>query len=626
MEKSNNPLKSFLKRSITKKSSKSSDVIFKLDLTEKPTNLSKGFFNWTFLAVISGAIILVNIIGSLVNGRIDMTEDKRYSLTPGTIKFLEGTTNLSNRISLKIYLEGELPADIKHFRNTLEAKLKEFKELAGDRLEYTFINPNNGTENEQQALFESLYAKGKGITPMDIVYMENGKQSQLMLWPGATIDYGGTTMQSIQFLPGTPPGKPYYLDDIQEVIENSVNNLEYMLISSLRRITQVEKPRIAFLQGHGELSYAETQRARALLAPYYNIADITIRDSLNALTDVDGLIIARPKSKFDEKELYIIDQYLMRGGRIMCFLDALHLDEDSLNKNGQTHTTRYSTGLERMLFDYGLKLNDNLVIDGNCAPKPVPFSKQSLIPWYFHVLATPTNHPIARNLEPVSLKYSSEIQFVGNSNNVLTPILTSSTNSNVTGLAPLVNLAMYLNYPTNELIANPTDTVNKRCLAGLAEGNFESYYRQRIVEEYTSSPLAKFKEKSVKEGKVLLVGNGSFIANAYDSMPTSDSSRYQYRPKMDLNDLRMVRELAQYRIPLYIGNQEFLQNMVDYMLGDNSVLDIRSRQIDIHELDKEKIKNEGTFYKVLNILLPIVIILLLATAMYTIRKRKYIRK
>ena len=587
---------------------------------------SKGIFNWSFFAIAIVAVILLNIISSFLYKRIDMTEDKRYSLSAGTIDFLENPDNFQNRLSLKIYFDGKLPAELKHFRNAIEDKLKEFKQYAGDRIEYQFIDPNVGSENEQQALFESLYGKGKGILPMDIVYMKDGSQSQMMVWPGAVIDYGGSTVNTIQFLPGTTPGKPYDLNGITGMIENSINNMEYMLISSLRRATQKSKPRVGFLQGHGELTFAQTQRARSLIAPYYAIADVAINDSLAALENIDGLIIARPTQKFSDRELYIIDQFVMRGGRLMCFLDALNLDEDSLNKNGMTHTTRNETGLERMLFDYGLKLNDNYVVDARCAPKPVPFAKQSMIPWFFHVLASPTKHPISRNLEPVSLKYASEIQFVGNSTNTLTPVLTSSANSNVTGLAPMVNLGMPLNYGKNpELIGNPTAEVNKRCLAGLAEGKFKSYFKNRIVEEFANNPVAKYKDQSTKEGKVLLIGNGRFIANSYDSMQAKNGIDFMYRPT-EFNDLRMDAELAQVGVPLYFGNQEFFQNLADYMLGDHSVIDIRSRQIDIHAIDKEKIKSDATFYKIINLLLPVVLVLLFALVMSYIRKRKYVQK
>jgi gliding-associated putative ABC transporter substrate-binding component GldG len=588
--------------------------------------ITKGLFNWTFLGIVVIALILINIISSFLYTRIDMTEDQRYSLTNGTVAFLENEEQFKNRISIKIYLEGNLPAEIKHFRDEIEAKLVEFKQIAGDRIEYQFLDPNVGTEGEKQALFEQLYAKGKGIMPLEIVYMKDGSQSKMMLWPGAVIDYGGTTVQTIQFLPGTPVEHPYVLDELTDLIDNSTKNLEYILVSSLRKTTQVKKPRIAFLQGHGELNFQQTQRVRSLIAPYFSIADITINDSVAALDNVDGLIIARPTQKFSDKDLFVIDQFVMKGGRLMCFIDALYLNEDTLNRNGSTHTMRYETGIERMLFDYGLKLNDNYVVDVSCVDKPVPFANQSKIPWFFHVLATPTKHPISRNLEPVSLKYTSQVDSISGETYKFSTVLTSSTNASVTGLAPMVSLGMPLNYGENPvLVPNPTEERNKVILAGLTEGKYESHFKNRIVEEYSNNPAARFLAKSSKEGKVLLIGNGRLIANSYDSMPARNGQGYMYRPTQ-FNDLRMDLEMASINIPVYFGNQEFFQNLVDYMLGDNSVLDIRSRQIDIHAIDKEKVKADATFYKIINLLIPVVLVLIFAFVMGIIRKRKYVQK
>lgn len=592
-------------------------------MSEKKT-LIKGMYNWTFLSIVIVAIILINVISSFLNKRWDITEDQRYSLSKGTIAYLKDEESFKNRLTIRIYFEGNLPSELKMFRNAIEDKLKEFKEYAGKRIEYQFINPNpeNATEGEIRELQETLYAKGKGILPMDVVYMKDGAQNQILMWPGAVIDYEGSTVNTVQFLPGTPPGKPYQLQGITDMIQNSINNLEYMLTSAIRRATQNKKPRIGFLQGHGELSYANTQRMRSLISPFYAIADVTLNDSLAALENFDGLIIARPRSQFSDKDLYIIDQFVMKGGRLMCFLDALEINEDTLNANGQTHTTRYNTGLDKMLFDYGLKLNENYVIDAQCVPKPVPFAKQSMIPWFYQVLATPTAHPIARNLEFVSLKYTSEVQFVGTDKNVMSPILTSSTNSTRTGLAPMVNLGMALNYgKVPELVPNPNDEANKVCLAGLVEGTFESHFKNRIVDEFANNPIAKFKDRSLKEGKILLVGNGRFIANKADSM-VNNNGVMMYRPQQ-INDLRFDENLAQLGVPHSFGNQEFIQNMTDYMMGDNSIIDIRSKQIDVHAIDNEKVKSSAGFYKIINLIIPCGIILLLAFLMHFLRKKKY---
>lgn len=592
-------------------------------MAEKKKLLS-GLFNISFLGVVIAVAVLLNIISSFMYTRIDMTSDKRYSLAEGTIDYLKQSENFESRLSLKIYLSGNLPAELEHFRMAIEDKLKEFKQYAGNKIEYQFVDPNIGTDEEQQELHDQLWAKGQGILPMNVVYSKDGEQSQLLLWPGATIDYGGSTTNVVQFLPGSKTGQPFPLNGMSETIQNSINNLEYVLISAIRRATQKTKKRIAFLQGHDELTFAQTQRARALLSPYYNVTDVSLNDSIHALDNVDGLIIARPRDKFSDKDLYLIDQFVMKGGRLMCLLDQLYLPEDTLMRYGQTNTIRYDNGLDRLLFDYGIKINDNYVIDAYCAPKQIPLANKPMIPWFYHVMSSPTSHPISRNVEPVSLKYTNEIQFVGNSPDVaLTPVLTSSSNSNATGLAPMVSLAMPMNYGENpELAPDPDNEANKKCLAGLAEGMFTSYFKNRIVDAFVKNPDAKYKEKSEKEGKVFVIGNGRFIANQYDSMPNKLGTGMMYKPKQ-LNDLQFSEELMRMQIPHFFGNQEFFQNLTDYMMGDNSVLDIRSRQIDIHHIDQEKVKAGASFYKIINMVLPVGIIVLLAFTMHYLRRRKY---
>ena len=172
----------------------------------KKLNLFKGVYNWSFFLILIGAIVLVNIIGAYVYARYDATTDKRYSLSQGTIDYLENTENFSDRISIKIYLAGNLPAEIQRFKNAMEDKLKEFKKHAGSRIEYTFVDPMQGSDSDREYLHESIYNKGNGIIPMGLIYMKDGAQNNLMLWPGAEIDYAGSTVNSIQFLPGTPQG------------------------------------------------------------------------------------------------------------------------------------------------------------------------------------------------------------------------------------------------------------------------------------------------------------------------------------------------------------------------------------------------------------------------------------
>jgi gliding-associated putative ABC transporter substrate-binding component GldG len=592
-------------------------------------NFTKGLYNWTVLGLLAAVLVLLNFIGSMLYFKLDMTKDQRYSLAQSTVNYLSDKKNFENRISIQIYLDGNMPSELKNFQNALKDKLKDFKRIAGTRVEFLFTDPNVGTEDEINALRSQLYDRGKGILPLEILYLKDGTQSQMLLFPGALLSYSvnGITKEGVvQLLPGTQPGRPYALEQMTEIIENALNNLEYNLLSAMRRLTQTSKPTIAFLQGHGELNPAETMRARALISPYYQIKDVALKDSIAALQDVDGLIIADPQTPFSQKDLYLIDQFVMRGGKLLCFMNTLALNEDTLNATGMTHTSRKNLLLDRLLFDYGIKIKENYVLDANCAPKIVPFAETAFLPWFYHMLATPSLHPMTRNVDPISLKYANEIEFVQVAKAQLTPILTSSSNAIPSGLQPLVNLALPLNYGKNpKLVENPDDEINKLCVAGLSEGFYQSHFKNRIVAEFANSKDANYLEESQKETKILVVGNGSFIRNSYDSiLDPKKINSYLYRP-IAINELKVDAELAQRRIPIVFGNQELFQNMVDYMMGDNSVLDIRSRQIDIKEIDKEKIKSAALFYKSINMLTPLLVILALAFVMNWIRLRRYTR-
>lgn len=592
-------------------------------------NFTKGLYNWTVLGLLAAVLVLLNFIGSMLYFKLDMTKDQRYSLAQSTVNYLSDKKNFENRISIQIYLDGNMPSELKNFQNALKDKLKDFKRIAGTRVEFLFTDPNVGTEDEINALRSQLYDRGKGILPLEILYLKDGTQSQMLLFPGALLSYSvnGITKEGVvQLLPGTQPGRPYALEQMTEIIENALNNLEYNLLSAMRRLTQTSKPTIAFLQGHGELNPAETMRARALISPYYQIKDVALNDSIAALQDVDGLIVADPQTPFSQKDLYLIDQFVMRGGKLLCFMNTLALNEDTLNATGMTHTSRKNLLLDRLLFDYGIKIKENYVLDANCAPKIVPFAETAFLPWFYHMLATPSLHPMTRNVDPISLKYANEIEFVQVPKAQLTPILTSSSNAIPSGLQPLVNLALPLNYGKNpKLIDNPDDEINKLCVAGLSEGFYQSHFKNRIVAEFANSKDANYLEESQKETKILVVGNGNFIRNSYDSiLDPKKINSYLYRP-IAINELKVDAELAQRRIPIVFGNQELFQNMVDYMMGDNSVLDIRSRQIDIKEIDKEKIKSASLFYKSINMLTPLLVILALAFLMNWIRLRRYTR-
>jgi gliding-associated putative ABC transporter substrate-binding component GldG len=601
----------------------------------------RGLFNSGYLLVIIALIILVNIVFSLLNFKIDLTADQRYSLSKGSELFLGKIKKQDNRINLKIYLEGDLPAEIQGFRNAIEDKLKDFKSIAGNRIEYEFINPNAGHASKKEELFFLKGIFDKGILPTRVVFVKNGVQSQLLLWAGAeiTCTSNGVVKESyVQFLPGTPNGAPLELGKINPIIENSINNLEYNLLSAMRKISQSEKKRIAFLQGHGELKDQETIIARSILSPYFYLSSLTLgsKSSYEELNRLDGIVIADPKNTFSDIDLYFIDQFVMNGGRLMVFLNTLDHNEDSLTKNSLEHTTRKNLKLDKMLFDYGIRVHENYVYDRICGYRSIQSNKISSLSWPYYVMSSPSKHPITRNIDPVNIPYPNELQLIEKPGVKLNKILTSSSNANRSGIAPQISLMDFQIFGENPaFIGNPDDPLNKITLAAMAEGRIPSYFTNRELADESNRSIAqteemnqvpkKFRTKKLKSSpsaKVFVVGNGSFIANGYDSIAKGES--YQYRPfPAGFNPLKFGKTPDINGKPLIFGNQEFLQNMVDYMLGDNSVLDIRSRQIELRQLDSRKLLAEIKFLKYLNLIIPTLLITSIGIVIYVIRRKKY---
>ena len=578
-------------------------------------------YRWVILLIILVFIILINVIGHYTSFKYDMTEDQRYSLSSGTELYLNQVKKFNNRISIKIYLDGELPSELRSFKNALDEKLKDFKSTVGDRIEYTFINPNAGSDKDKEVLFEELYKKGNGVLPMELKYNKNAKETKIMLWPGAVLSFAKNGMPFeavVQLLPGTSPDRPFRLDQMPEVVEKGLNNLEYNLISTLRRLTTVEKKKIGFLQGHGELNDYETRIAKALIAPYYSVKNVTINGYINALDDFDALIIADPKATFSEADLFTIDQFVMKGGDLMCFINTLDINNDTLFAQGYTHSTRKNLRLDHMLFDYGFKINDNLVMDVNSIPKFNPRFKESKLNWYYQILSTNTSHPITKNIEPIGMEYVNQIEFT---NKNVIPILTSSTNSNRSGLAPIIELNMSFNFDEKnpKLIAN-NNKENQLCIAALAEGNFNSYSYNRVAVKDTANPIAKKLKSSMNPAKIFVVGNGAFIKNSYRLIQSRNGPKPDFKA---FNELKMNADDVSLNVTRVLGNQDFFLNIVDYMMGNKFMLDIRSKQIDVREIDKVKVNKHANYYKFINLVLPISIILLLGLIIGVTRRIRF---
>lgn len=566
-------------------------------------------------------IILINIIVSFVDFRVDFTRDQRYSLTESSIDFLKNDSLLTDKILFKIYLEGEFPAEIKRLQGAVRDKLDEFKYYAGDRIEYEFINPNTGSLEDQEALKEQLFNKSQGIRPIDITYRSQGASNIIEVFPGAVVEYRGNTIDYIRFL----EGGQYRLDArLEQMVQRGINDLEYKLMRVLAKATRTEKKKLAFIHGHGELGVPYTQGARRNIEDAYIIDDVIISGTIDGLDKYDGIIIAEPTKKFSDKDKFIIDQYLMKGGNIMVFNNPLSIDNDTIRRTGKTHSVRKRTGIGDLMYDYGIKVNEDLVIDANYDAFAMPGLPKGFVNWYFYVRSSGTEHPISSMVNPVKLPYASSLQFVKTKNKTKpSVILTSSSNSRSFGNAPLLSIAMENQFGENPIFQeNPNNEANRLMLGGIVEGEFQSAFKNRIVSSYADNPDAAIIEKSQKPGKIMVIGNGTFFKNTYyDSISVPEENRYRYIPRLPRG--KEIDELFAGRA---FGNFEFFENCVDYMLGESTLLSIRSRTIDMHPTDKLKIEQKGGFYKFINIAIPVLFILVMAIIVFIVRRYKYVKK
>jgi gliding-associated putative ABC transporter substrate-binding component GldG len=574
------------------------------------------------IAIVLAALVLLNVIVSHFDFRKDFTKDKRYSLTESTIDYLSSDTVFQNPILFKIYLEGDLPAEVKRLQSALKDKLDEFRYYAGDKIQYEFIDPNDGTLEDQNALKEQLFSKGRGIRPMRIQYRTKGKSELLEVFPGAVVEYPGAGTEFIRFMEGGNYNLDYRLEN---QVQKAVNAIEYNLMRVTSKVTRRNRKKLAFIHGHGELGIPHTQGARKSIEGAYTIEDIKIDGSIHALDDVDGIIIADPNQKFSDKDKFVIDQYLMKGGNIMLFYNPLRIYNDTLRVQGQVHTMRKRTGIENLVFDYGIKINEDLVVDADYDPLVFPGVSKGFIHWYFYVRARGTSHPVSSMVDPVKLPYASTLQFVENKAKLKpSVILTTTSNAASYGNVPLLSIAIEQNYGENPRFQeDPDNPENRIMLGGLLEGNFVSAYKNRIVDTYANDPNAIFNEESIEPGKLMVVSNGTFFKNGYyDSVFVREEGRYQYIPRVPRGN-EIDELLATDR---RIGNFDFFENCVDYMLGESTLLSIRTRTIDLNPMNKLKIEQSSSFYQFINIFIPVILVIGLALVIYFVRKYKYAKK
>lgn len=552
-------------------------------------------------------VVLVLYIGSFFRLRADLTTEKRYTLTEATRELVEG---LDGEIFVKVYLSGELPADLERLSQATRDLLDEMRVHQPERIQYSFVDPNESPDQKtRNEVYDDL--QKQGLTYSSIRLRDKGGYTERIVFPGALITYRDKTIP-VQLL------KTQLRSPDADIVNRSINNLEYELASAFRKVTAIRRPRIGFLEGHGELDALQVMDVTKALEELYDVKRIRIDDRIDALSrkaevmrhrvnDVDALVIAKPDSVFSDRDRYVIDQFVMNGGRILWLVDAMNANLDSLRSNQFSIAVPHELGIHELLFSYGVRVNHDLVLDRSCAPIEIytqPYGNQRKLerfPWYFEPVSIPQSiHPIVANIDPVHLRFASSMDTIGVDSVKKTILLTSSPYS----FAQRNPVRISLNMVEMDMGFDKRSTPYLP-MAVLLEGRFPSAYTDRLPPAFREDENVAFRARSPQTAQVV-ISDGDVIANRIDA-----SKGMYYMLGFD-----------RYANAKIYGNRELIINAMNYLLDDKSLISIRSREITLRQLDPERIERERLPLQIFNTVLPIVLSILGGLAFHMLRRRR----
>lgn len=563
----------------------------------------------TQLAIALLVIFVLNVLVSNVYLRYDLTAEKRYTLSDATIQMLK---QLDDYAYFKVYLEGEFPAGFKKLRNETRDMLEEFKAYS-PFIEYSFINPSGIADNEKrEALIQDLVQKG--LQPTNLHVNKKEGSSRILIFPGLVLNYKGYELpvELLKTQMGVAP---------EQVLNNSIETLEFNLASALLKMVEVQKPTVAFLDGHNELSGAYLADIVNTLSEDYILGSLHIDGRMSSLFEIDSsagkilekpfidaLIIAQPTKAFSEADKYVIDQYIMYGGKVFWLIDPVYANMDSLRKSSRTIALKNEINLEDQLFRYGVRLNTHLLLDLNARSIPIVTGmigdqpQQELIPWlYFPVLTSQSQHPIVRNLNSIMTEFPSTLDTIEVEDVKKTVLLQSSLYSRLIPSPAIIDLALLNEQPKGADYRTPPQIV-----AVLLDGQFNSLFANRIPPVLKDNLILPPQKNKSEQTRMLVSADGDIIKNQL---------HYNQHYPLPLGFDQFTRQTY--------GNKDFIVNTMNYLTRDNGLIDIRSREIKLRLLDKNKVEQNLVLIQVLNVFLPLLLMILLGLFLSYIRKIKY---
>lgn len=548
-----------------------------------------------FFAVFLGLIAALNFGGQILYFRLDLTQDQRYTMAPATKELLE---NLNDVVYVEVYLDGEFPAGFERLQKAIRETLEEFKVRGGQYIEYKFTDPSAETDPKKRNEYYLTLAK-KGVQPTNLKAQENGQMVEKVIFPGAIVR-SPLREVPIVFLKGNQSSSP------EERLNQSIEGVEYELAVALEKALETNPKRIGVIQGHGELNGTEFYDMGLALKERYAVEKVELQKVVN-LDAYDAIIIAKPDSTFSEPDKFKIDQFVVKGGNVLVFLDALNIQLDSIKPDG-TLCMPYELNLDDLLFRWGARVNKDVLLDINSAYIPLVVGylgdkpETRMVPWrYFPIINTFGNHPIVKNMDALYTRFIASIDTVFAPNITKTPLLMTSTYSRIQP-SPV-----RMSFNEARLQPKPEQYNQKNLIAGvLLEGKFKSLYANRLAQ--ATKDTFNYKDED-KPGKVLVVSDGDFVRNDIN---------YAQRTTYPLGWDRFAQ--------VQFANKDFVQNAVAYMLDDNGITLARNKEIQIRPLDKVLVAKRKNLIKVINMGLPILVVLAFGLAWSIRRKKKYAKR
>jgi len=545
----------------------------------------------SFLAILL-TILLLNINANSWFFRIDLTEEKRYSLSEASKDFLE---QLDDVVYIEIFLEGDgLDTKLKKLQKAIRETVEEFKLYGGGRLSFKFTNPN---ESPNLRLRSRIYQEieSRGLKGTDIKPVIDGKETPLKIFPGAIISYGNQETARL-LLKGSS------LVDDDEFINQAIEGIEYELMSAMRQLTLKDKKRIAFTQGHDELTKSDVADITASLA-YTYLVDHIYLDEAN-LEEYATIIVAQPKKAFTDKEKFLLDQFIMKGGGAIFLLDPIQMNIDSIPLGG-TYAFGYDLQLDDLLFRYGVRVENTLVQDmqagilelyvGNYGNRP----NIQRLRWPYYVnLYKFSEHPIVRNMDILTGKFVSTIDTVKANGVTKTPLVFTSNYTRVKQAPTKVDL----NELRQELSVQANFNRQHVPVSYMLEGEFRSLYANQ------SAPPSLREREVIQSGKskVLVFADADIIRNEYNR---------KTKQLIPIDEDKYTKQ--------HLSNKDFLMNALAYMTEEGGIINARKKQISLRPLDPNALENDRAYWQNINFVLPISLILIFRFLYVYLRKRKY---